>query len=777
MLMERPRTRSEHLLTPRNARITLFLVGIISLAALFSLRNVRVDYDFEKFFPKNDPELDRYLAFRERFGYDNDFLMFGLERDGGVFDKTFLTRVDSLAAGLERLPLVMTILSPTRMTEPVITPLGVFETPYLRFANDTLIPIDSARIWNDPRIKDFFFTDDAGAMLIVLNAEPALSKAKCDSLLADVHTVMAATGFPDARIVGRIVGQDHYIRTMVKEMIFFLSVSIALLAVFLWIGFRSVYGVVVPIAVVGLAILWQVGFMTALGKPLGILTMLLPTILFVVGMSDVVHLLECYLEEIRSGVPRIKAIAHTYHEVGLPTFLTAITSGIGFATLGTASIPPLQEFGLYTAIGVLIAFALAFALLPALLVLTDPAKLLPNKERPSPWDQRLPGLFQWTLRNRRKIMLGFAAVAVLGIGGAYRIRVNNYLLEDLPNNDPLKQGFVWFEERFGGVRPFEMEIAVADSSASIWDLQVLRSIERVQGHLETDYDVDGIISPVTLMYSLNKAFNGGDRTFYRLPDDDAECARMAKRARLLGKDVLGSIISPDGRSARLTGRRVDEGGFIHKQKNAEMEHFISTRTDPSVVRFNQTGMAYLIDRNNETLSTQLVGGMGLAVLLTALIMLWFFRDWRMVLVALIPNLVPLLFIAGVMGFVGIDLKVSTAIIFTISFGIAEDDTIHMLAALRHHMRSGLSPIYALKRTYLRTGKAVTVTSLMLLSGFVTLIFSDFASVYFMGVLITLTLAFAFVAELLLLPALVMVLLRRTPRANRTHELPAAPTVR
>jgi len=154
-----------------------------------------------------------------------------------------------------------------------------------------------------------------------------------------------------------------------------------------------------------------------------------------------------------------------------------------------------------------------------------------------------------------------------------------------------------------------------------------------------------------------------------------------------------------------------------------------------------------------------VGGMGLAVFLTALIMLWFFRDWRMVLVALIPNIVPLLFIAGVMGFVGIDLKVSTAIIFTISFGIAEDDTIHMLAALRHHLRGGLSPAYALKRTYLRTGKAVTVTSLMLLSGFVTLVFSDFASVHYMGLLITLTLAFAFLAELLLLPVLVTLLLR------------------
>ncbi len=127
--------------------------------------------------------------------------------------------------------------------------------------------------------------------------------------------------------------------------------------------------------------------------------------------------------------------------------------------------------------------------------------------------------------------------------------------------------------------------------------------------------------------------------------------------------------------------------------------------------------------------------------------------------ALIPNLVPLVFIAGVMGFSGIDLKVSTAIIFSISFGIAEDDTIHMLAALRQHLRAGLSPVYALKRTYLRTGKAVTVTSLMLLSGFVTLVFSDFASVFYMGVLITSTLAFAFLAELLLLPALVMALMR------------------
>ena len=758
--MERSTTRIERHLTARNARAVLVVLAGITACFLFALRDVRMDYDFEKFFPNDDPELDLYLEHRESLGHDNDFLLFGIERAEGVFHGPLLTKVDSLAARLSRLPRVERVLSPTRLSEPVITPLGAFETPCLRFGSDTLLAIDSARIWGDPRIRDFFFNDDATAMLIALNAEPNLSKARCDSLLADVRATLVGLGMEDVRLVGRIVGQDHYIRTMVRETLFFITVSVALLAVFLWFGFRSAYGVWVPIAVVGLAILWQVGAMTLIGRPLGILTMLLPTILFVVGMSDAVHILECYLEEIRNGVERIKAIAITYREVGLPTFLTAITSAIGFATLGTASIPPLQEFGLFTAIGVLVAFLLAFTMLPALLVLIDPRRLLPAKDQGSPWDSRLPRLFKATIRHRRKVLLGFAAACALGALGASRIKVNNYLLEDLADNDPMKEGFLWFEETFGGVRPFEMRIEVKDESRSIWDLRVLRELEQVQRHVDSVQGVDGITSPLTVMYSLNKAFNGGDAAYYSLPADSLECARMARRVNLVGAQLLGRVASEDGRSGRMTGRQVDEGGFVHKAKNAVMAGFLAQEADTNLVRFRQTGMAYLIDRNNATLSAQMIRGMSLAIALTALIMLWFFRDWRMVLVALIPNVVPLLLIAGVMGFAGIDLKVSTAIIFTISFGIAEDDTIHMLAALRQHLRDGRSPAYALKRTYLRTGKAVTVTTLMLLSGFVTLAGSVFASVHYMGLLITLTLAFAFVAELLLLPALVMLLLRR-----------------
>ena len=500
--------------------------------------------------------------------------------------------------------------------------------------------------------------------------------------------------------------------------------------------------------------------------------MLLPTILFVVGMSDVVHLLETFLENVRAGMERKRALAVTYKEAGLPTFLTAVTSAIGFATLGSASIQPLQEFGVYTAIGVMVAFVLAFTLLPALLLYIDPKRMLPRAIESSPWDRWLPRLFRWTIRNRVRILIGFGLIMVVSTVGLSRIKVNNYLLEDWPDDDPQKQDFFYFERTFGGVRPFELELTVMDSARTVWDLDVLKQIEAVQTFVHDEQGVRSILSPVTVMHSLNKAANGGGADMLRLPMEAEEARKLARQAEAFGgKEQLRMLVSEDGRNARLSGRKVDEGGFVHKSKNAQLDRYIAAHTDPKLVQFRQTGMAYLIDRNNEHLSGQLVGGMGLAILLTAAIMMWFFRDVRMVLVSLLPNLVPLLFIAGVMGFVGIDLKVSTAIIFSIAFGIAEDDTIHMLAKLRLQLLEGRTVPYALKRTYLSTGKAVSVTSLMLISGFLTLMLSDFASIFYMGLLITLTLVFAFIAELLLLPALILVMLRSSPKLRKNEAAP------
>ena len=748
--------RLERLLTVRNARLMLALLAALTVVFAVALRNVRLDHDFERFFPTDDPELERYMAYREEFGHDNDNLLVAAVHRPSVFDRTFLVQVDSLAARLARLPNVLTVVSPTRMKAPRITPVGVFDLPWLRMEDDSTLASDSARIWRDPVIRGSFFAEDAHAILLVMQTAPGLSKTASDDLMAAVQRTVDHSGIPDIRMGGRIHGQYWYILKMQRELVLFFSLSVGLLAIFLALGFRTPWGVLVPIGVVGLTVMWQVGLITMLGKPLSILTMLLPTILFVVGMSDVVHILERYIEALRNGNSKARALAIGYHEVGLATFLTSLTTALGFATLLTSGIGPIREFGLLTAFGVFLAFALAFTLLPAILLLVRTPVQATTKERDDTWYRLLHALLRTVLRWRKAVPWAFLVLSIVSFVLLGRLKVDNQLLEDWPEDDPQKQEYYWFEKHLGGARPFEMEVRMRDSSATVWDLPVLQAMERVQDHLEKDHGVKAVLSPVTVVRSLNKAFNGGAEEHHVLPGDPDEVHRMVKRAgMLMGTDGLRRLVGEEARSARISGRMVDEGGFIHAQRNARLDAFIAEHTPTEVVEFRQTGMAYLVDRSNAKLSGQLIGGLSIAFALIALLMARVFRNWRMTLIALVPNVVPLLVVGGFMGAVGIDIKVSTAIIFTIAFGIAVDDTIHMLGKLRIELIKGKSLPYAVKRSVLSAGRALMITSIMLLSGFASLIFSDFASVYYMGLLVSLTLITALVSDLVLLPVLVL----------------------
>lgn len=748
--------RIARLLTRRNAWFALLLLAVVSGLSGWALRSVRLDHDFERFFPTDDPELDRYMAFRQRFGGDNDFLLIGASHPVSVFDSSFLSRFDRLADTLAVLPHVRSVSSPTNLSEPRITPVGVFQVPWLRLDADGLIRADSARLWQDPLIRDTYFAADGRAMLLVLQAEPGLSKVRSDEALLAIQGAVDRSGLGNVRMGGRLHGQYWYIQKMQRELVVFFFVSVLLLAVFLAIGFRSWWGVLVPIAVVGLSVLWQVGFMTMLGRPLTVLTMLLPTILFVVGMSDVVHILQRYLEALRNGHPKERALAITYYEVGLATFLTSLTTAIGFATLNTSGIQPVREFGVYTAIGVFVAFLLAFTLLPALLLLVPTPVRAGEGQHAAMWYRPLHGLFRWVLRHGRRIAWSSLAAALVAIPLILQMKVDNHLLEDWPDDDPQKQDYFWFEQHFGGVRPFELEVTVSDGS--IWDLAALREIERVEAYLRAAYGVSAVLSPVTVIKSMNKAMNGGSPAHFALPASDAEARRLQRMARAaLGPGALLGLVDSTGHHARLSGRVRDEGGHVFRGRNAELNAFLSGSL--RVTQAAQTGMAYLIDRNNEKLSGQLLSGLSMAFVLIAGIMAWVFRDARMTMVALIPNVLPLLLVAAAMALAGIAIKVSTAIIFTIAFGIAVDDTIHLLGKLRIELLKGRSVPLAMKRSFLSSGKAVVITSIMLCSGFVSLVFSGFASVFYMGLLVSLTLAFALAADLLLLPLLVIRLIR------------------
>ncbi|MDQ3190520.1 MAG: MMPL family transporter, partial [Bacteroidota bacterium] len=530
---------------------------------------------------------------------------------------------------------------------------------------------------------------------------------------------------------------------------------IVLTILFLLLAYRSLFGVLVPLLIVILSIIWLFAFMRITGKPIDLMITLIPTILFVVGMSDIIHLLSKYLEELRQGKEKTAALIISIKEVGLATFFTTLTTAAGFLTLLTAGIKPVREFGLYLAVGVFIAFILAFTILPSILINLKTPKIAKYSSLNKVWNKYLGKLLILVFKNYKTVLFISVLVLIVSALGISKIKVNNYLLEDLSPKVPLKQSFDFFEKDYAGARAFEMVIKVEDTTASILDYKVMKEVEKIENYLKNEYKTGHIISPLHLIKSAHKAFNGGTHKAFILPESENYSELISKISNFKKRKEFKVLISEDGKSARLTGKMPDWGSFIVNEKNEKLDNFFHSQINTSILSYNLTGGAHLIDKNNAQLSNSMLQGLLIAFLIIAFIVGIMFRSFKMIIIALIPNFFPLLMIGGVMGFAGIDLKVSTSIIFTIAFGIAVDDSIHFLSKLKQELKKGKTLPYALKRTILSTGKAIIITSMILCGGFLTLILSDFSSTFYIGFLISLTLLFAVLADLLLLPALLL----------------------
>lgn len=757
------------------AVVALILLVLVTGYFVAAFNRVYFDYDFEKFFPQDDPETQYFNEYRETFDSDNDFVLIALLNEKGIFDEQFLGNVAALTDSLKTARYVTQVASPTNLKQLTFDPLfgAPIEKPWLRYNAPTLYEKDSLRIYRQPELNGTFFSPKGKAICIIVKTENYIGKTQCDELSADLDRIFANYTFDEVHVAGRSTGQAYYVNLLEREFALFVSISILLIITFLIVAFRSAWGVWVPLLVVLMSVVWTVGLLARLNQPLGIMLNILPVIIFVVGVSDVVHLITRYFEELRQQKPKMLALKTAFKEVGLATLLTSLTTGIGFLTLLTASIRPIQEFGMYTAIGVVLAFILAFTLLPAVLVLAPIPKAINHPANLVFWNRHLRRFFRFTIANRVSVLVGGIAVLIVSLVGVSMVKSDNFLLEDLRESDPLKQQFYFLEKHFGGVRPFEMAVDVVDPYKTVWNLKVLKELEKISNYLESDYGVGAQMSVVNIVKGLNQAQHNGNIDYHRLPDNDDELEYLqTKLDRVQKAGILKAFVTEDGKKVRFSGRIADSGNVAVTALNHKLDSFMVANIDPLLLRHKITGTSQLIDLNNSYLSKSMIWGLLIAFGVIAIIMGFLFRSLRIVIISLIPNILPLLMIGGIMGFVGIPLKVSTSIIFTIAFGIAVDDTIHFMSKLKLELAKGKSMFYAIKRTYLSTGKAIVVTSIILCGGFVTLIFSGFLGTFYIGVLISLTLLFAVLADLTILPVL-LIFFYGNKRAKKLKSKPRA----
>ncbi|ELR73474.1 hypothetical protein C900_04326 [Fulvivirga imtechensis AK7] len=738
--------------------VTLF---IITIFIGYFIKDLRFNYVFESFFPTDDPELEYYLEFQKTFEPDNNYLLIGLQNSSSVFDSAFLGKVDSLTRMLSKSSHIETIASLTNFKRPVIGPAGFYKIPVIHPSLPERYTADSISIFKNGQLTGALISNDARSTAVIIHHHNLQEKYEVDQFLSHINHSISQFYFPKVHLAGKVHAQRVFIETMQYELVLFLSASVVLVIIFLAIAFRSLWGIIIPLIVVMLSTLWILGIMGLVNKPLDILMVLLPTIMFVVGMSDVVHINTKYIEQLRLGESKIKALTTTVKEVGLATFLTTLTTAVGFATLMTASIHPIREFGLYTAIGVFIAFVVAFSLLPASLLLLPQPKISKKLVHRSAWFGFLSRSFI-RIARKRYIVIGISLLLIaVSCYGISKVAINTYLIEDLPEDNPLKEAFTFFDLEFGGSRPFELTVTAQNQSANVFDSAVLQQINMVQKYIEGEIQVGNVISPVTVVKGLNQAVNGGASGAYQLPSSERDWKQINRYLKrfLRGGDLKG-IITEDGKTARISGRVGDIGSAISLENTKALQAFIARNTDTTVAKFRVTGTSNLIDKNNEYLARNMFEGLGIAFLVVAAIAGLLFKSLRMILITLIPNVIPLLIVAGIMGIFGITLKLSTSVIFTIAFGIAVDDTIHFTSKLKLELAKGKSLLYALKRTYLSTGKAIIVTSIILSGGFLILILSSFGGTFYTGLLVSLTLIFALIIDLSLLPVLVLLFFRR-----------------
>ena len=732
------------------------IVGVITLFMAWGVTKLEISFSFESFYPKDDKEYEYYAHFQELFSEDQNYVNYvaiGQKDSSDVFDPIFLGEVDSIFSLVAAIEGMDSSITATNFPEITRRGTSIRTRPLLQYKDSSTLALSQSRASEDENFQGSFITRDQHFLCGYFFIRPEIFDTKQrDVVSEEIDRILEESGLPYV-ISGIPYIRTQYVQKIGAELMLFLSLAILLITTILWLTYRNAWGIIVPQIAILLALLWILGFMGWTGQSINLINNLLIPIMFVVGMSDIIHLTTKYLTELREGNSKIPAMGVTMKQIGVSIFLTSLTTAIGFASLLVSRIPPIREFGIYAAAGVIFTYIISVVILPGSIIRINPqiflrAKSIENLSAWNPWLLRVDRL---TRRRPRQLMAVWTILLLLCGWLITKIPVDTHLIEDIGRQDPVRKSMEFFEENSFGIRPFELGIEARGDSVRIDDREVLIEMEKIQHYLARDERLSPMLSLVSFLKEGNQLYRNQDA----IPATQEEIDQLIGLAYQQDQEALiRRLISPDGREGRISGRMPDIGNLAYEELTASLDSFVVANCDTSLFSYRSTGHAFLTEQNLKYVRKSLLNGLGIAFVVIGIVMGILFRSWRMLLISLAPNIIPLIFTGGVMGLFGITLTASTALVFVIAFGIAVDDTIHFLNRYRMERSQGLSIDEAITQTILGTGKAMLITSLVLMGGFVLLLASDFGGTLNTGLFTALTIVFALLADLLLLPILV-----------------------
>lgn len=729
-------------------------LGIVAILLLFKLK---FSFDFSQFFPEGDEDLAFYQEFTKEFGVDDSFLLIAIPNEPTVFETDFLERFDAFSRTSKDFPYVTENRSLTTLSYPLKTSFGYSRLPIIRIGDSSAYAADLRKLRQDSLFTGLLIDDRATSMVVSLETKDTLDYDQCIELLTAVRSGLKAQGFNDYHVLGRAFFYEALVQMQKEELLKTAFFATLLVLLVLFLVYRRTVVIAIALVSIVLALLIFLGVLAILGQELNTLSSFYPILLLIVGTSDVIHIMDDYLGKLRVGLNRQLAMANTLREVGMSTLLTSVTTAIGFISLVTSKSSVVSGFGVHSALGVLIAFVTIIGFTCSLLLLIAPRHVLPKKDSSRKWTRVLSKVNRFTQRFPKPI-IGFSLVFMgVCIWGLARINTNYQIKESLPTGSVIARDFDFFQRNYGGFRPLEVAVT-AQGDNKVTDFDVALETEKMVHYLKRLPAIRNVQSPNAFYKALHKAHHLNRSDYFRLPEKketfDVYKREVARRAR----KPLSKFVNTAETKSRISAKVLDVGLDSLERVYRDLNAFIVREIDSNLVTFRLTGTGILLDKNAYYVKDSLLQGLLMGLLLVALVMVLLFKNLKLVLVTLLPNVLPLLFAAALLGFLNIPLEATISVVFAIVFGIAVDDSIHFLGRYKIGLSKGLDKEAALRVGFAETGRALIITTLILFFGFLVLLFSVHSPSTTIGILVSVTLLTALILDLVLLPVLIRKLL-------------------
>ncbi|MBU0764464.1 MAG: MMPL family transporter [Bacteroidetes bacterium] len=754
----------------RNRIAILVVLGLFTAFMAWMARDTGLAYEFAQILPETDSTRIKYDEFRSRFGEDGDMLFLGVD-DPALYRLQNFNAWYDLNNAIDKIDGVDTVISLARVYHVVrIDSLEKLQLrSVIKHKPETQKELDSLLeyIRQLPFYRGLLYADssDVTIMGITLNKKILNTKGRI-RFVKEVQEV--AESFSEKTGIDVHYSGLPYIRTITmqkvqSELSLFIFLAALILAVVLYVFFRSFKAVFVSLLVVGIAVVWVFGTVAIFGYKITILTGLIPPLIIVIGIPNCVFLLNKYHHEYRRHGNKIKALSTMLRKIGNATFLTNVTTASGFATFILTSSSILIEFGVVAALNILGVFLISLLVIPIISSFLEPPKARHVKHLENKTLREIVvRLLNSVMGYRTVIYISTIALVLICIIGITMIKTTGRVVDDIPRDDPMYQDLLFFEKHFNGVMPFEIVIdsrkengIFADNAKTLYKMKKLQKVFTRDSVFAKYFSRPlSINDAVSFVYQAHK---GGNAKFYQVPPP-SELNKLKQYVEKAEKDRMNFrlFIDSTNRRTRFSVQMANLGTPQIQTLKDSLRPVINDIFDPAEYEVTLTGMTVVFLKGTNFLIKNLFVSLSIAIVLISLFIAAMFRSVRMVFVTILPNLIPLLFTAGLMGFFDIPIKPSTILIFSIAFGISVDDSIHFLAKYRQELKVnnweiGPSVVEALKET----GFSMIYTSIVLFFGFAIFAFSGFGGTQALGILVSITLLVAMLTNLILLPSLLL----------------------